>query len=91
MLLALIAPRPLYVASATEDQWADPYGEQLATMLTAEIYNMYGKSVYVPYKEVIPNFPVRKGAAGYHLRIGSHDVTAYDWELYLDFMDKHLQ
>jgi hypothetical protein len=90
MLLALIAPRPLYVASAVEDQWADPYGEQLSAHLAAEVYEMiYDKAVRVPLKPAVINQAVKTGFIGYHLRTGKHDLTAYDWEQFLDFADFH--
>ncbi len=89
MLLALIAPRALYIASAQEDNWADPYGEQLSALLAGEVYELYGKSVYLLKDKATVNFPVKTGSVGYHLRSGPHDVRAYDWEQYLDFMDYH--
>ena len=39
-LLACIAPRLLYVASASEDHWADPEGEYLALAAAAPAWNL---------------------------------------------------
>lgn len=89
MLLALIAPRPLYVASAKEDDWADPYGEQLSAHLASKVYALYGLDTQLTGEPVIENFPVKEGYIGYHLRSGPHDIRGYDWEQYLDFADYH--
>ena len=90
MLLALIAPRPLYVASASEDRWADPRGEFLSAMHAGEVYELLGK------RGLGIQEPPAAGEAvmtdiGYHLREGKHDVTIEDWRHYLDFADKHLR
>ncbi|MGC9341894.1 MAG: acetylxylan esterase [Bacteroidales bacterium] len=91
MLLGLIAPRLLYVASAQEDDWADPYGEQLSAYLASRVYEDYNFEVNIPYEPVVVNLPYKYGRIGYHLRAGPHDIRAYDWEQYLDFADFHFQ
>ncbi len=91
MLMAAIAPRGLYVASATEDRWADPKGEFLAVKHAEAVFALYGLKGLPADKLPAPNTPVITGHLGYHLRAGKHDVTAYDWKQYLDFADRHLK
>ncbi len=71
-LLALIAPRALYVASASKDAWADPAGERLALKKAMPVYRLLG----------------RPGRSAYHLRPGGHALTLWDWRRYMDFADK---
>ncbi|MBX2841151.1 MAG: acetylxylan esterase [Flammeovirgaceae bacterium] len=85
MLIALMAPRAIYVASAEEDQWADPRGEYLSTYYGSKVYELYGdKSLS---KEEMPAIetPVATSKVGYHIRNGIHNVTPYDWQQYIRF------
>ncbi len=90
MLVALSAPRPVYVASAEEDRWADPYGEFLSVYHAGPVYQLFGKKPLPSDKYPAANQPVMTDLA-YHVRTGKHDVTDYDWDQYLKFADMHLE
>jgi hypothetical protein len=91
MLLALVAPRPLYVYSAVEDTWADPRGEYLSAWHASEVYHLLGRKG-LPSEDSPPLMqPLQDGDVGYHIRRGGHSVDRYDWERILDFADRHLK
>ncbi|MGC4034764.1 MAG: hypothetical protein QM764_02310 [Chitinophagaceae bacterium] len=90
-LICLIAPRPVYVASASEDQWADPTGEYLSAYHASEVYALYGLIGLTNPQPPGENSPVGDGFIGYHMRKGEHALTPYDWTQYLHFADRFLK
>jgi len=88
MLVALAAPRSIYIASAEEDTWADPKGEFLSGLHAEPIYALFGKKGYGVTQQPPINTPVGDSIA-YHVRTGPHDLTSYDWEQYLKFTKRH--
>jgi hypothetical protein len=86
LLLSLIAPRPLYVASAEGDRWSDPRGEFLGALGASPVYELFGKQGLGTDRMPGNHEPIMHTVA-YHIRAGKHDVTAYDWEQYLKFAD----
>jgi len=82
-LLALTAPRMLHVASAVEDEWADPTGEFIATREASRVWHLLEAGP--PLAEAPPGIGVsRSQRVAYHLREGKHDINAVDWAHYLE-------
>jgi len=89
-VLALIAPRPLYVASAEEDKNSDPMGEFLDAKAVDPVYRFLGARDGLPALQQPPVNQSVQGQIAYHVRSGGHSVTEYDWQQYLAFADKNL-
>ncbi len=92
LLLSLLAPRPVYVASAVGDEWSDPHGEFLSALSASRVYALYHRPA-LPQTATMPqpDQPILAGDVAYHVRTGKHDVTAFDWQHHLDFLDQHFK
>jgi len=88
-LLATVAPRLLCVASATEDHWAGQRGEFESCRLASPAWEAVGKKGLCTDAFPKPDAPIQAGDVSYHLRTGKHDLSSYDWGVYMDFADKH--
>jgi hypothetical protein len=89
-LLSLIAPRPLYIASAEDDQWADPKGEFLSAKHAEPVYALYRKKGLGRSQMPSVNNPVGT-TIRYHIRSGKHDMLPYDWKEFIQFAQHYFK
>lgn len=87
-LLALSAPRKVYVASATLDNWADPISEYLSCVAASSVYELLGIKGFVHPEQYPKGGEVfQEGNIAYHLRIGTHYFGRYDWHRYMEYIN----
>jgi len=91
MLMALIAPRAVYVTSASEDLWADPRGSYLSLYNSLPVFRLYRKNTSLPEQMPPLNTPVKSGNVAYHVRDGVHNMLLKDWNWFMDFGDTVLK
>jgi hypothetical protein len=85
----LIAPRPVYVTSASKDLFADPKGSFLSLKNAENVYALYGLKSNLPKDSPTVNRPVINSQLGYHNREGYHDLTGYEWTNFIRFANYH--
>lgn len=89
MLIALSAPRPVFVTGGTGDQWADPVGQFQAVVAAGPVYRLLGKTD-LGVTELPPlDTPIITGDLGWHYHTGGHTATEADWQAFLNFLAKH--
>ena len=87
MLLALTAPRALYVDCADEDLWGDPKGSYLSLYNALPVFKLLGRNSDLPIKMPELNRQVISGRVGFHIRDGAHNLLLKDWNWIMDFAD----
>jgi SAM-dependent methyltransferase len=91
-LISLIAPRPVLICSAAEDQWADPKGEFLGARRADPVYRLFGTEGLAISRWPEPaTDSLIDSVIGYRIRPGKHDVTTADWDAYMNFTDHHFK
>jgi hypothetical protein len=90
MLISLIAPRPLFLNTGTEDQWSDPKGEFLGAQAASPAYALFGKQGLQDVAMPAPDTVVARDIA-YHEHTGRHAILPTDWKFFLDFADQKLK
>ncbi len=90
MLLACIAPRPVYIHSGVEDTWADGRGEYLSAYHASEVYRLFGKKGLESEESPQVGRAMMAGEVGYHIRKGGHSIEVWDWERFIEFASRHL-
>ena len=89
-LIALIAPRPVYVTGGETDRWADPKGEFLACVGAGPVYQLLKAQDLGTDQMPELDHPIMHTIA-YHIHTGGHAITPFDWDQFLTFADMHLR
>jgi hypothetical protein len=89
MLIALSAPRPVFISGGTADQWADPVGMFKAAVAAGPVYRLLGRKD-LGVTELPPlDTPVTSGDLGWNYHTGGHTATPADWKAFLEFLGKY--
>jgi hypothetical protein len=91
LLIALSAPRPVFVTGGTADQWADPVGMFKAEVAAGPVYRLLGKRDLETSELPGLDTPLTGGDLGWHYHTGGHMATPADWTAFLQFLGKYFK
>lgn len=89
-LIALSAPRPVFVTGGSEDLWADPKGEFLAESAAEPVYRLLGRPGLGAASVPPLDAALTQGSLGWLWHTGGHQISPSDWRAFLEFADRHL-
>ncbi len=91
MLIALSAPRPVYVNGGLGDQWSDPKGEFLSMVAAGPVYKLLGKRDLGGTELPPLDQPITDGDLAFHYHSSGHTAVPTDWKAFLDFAERHFK
>jgi hypothetical protein len=83
-LMALVAPRVLFITGGTGDPWADPHGEFLAAVAAGPVYRLLGEKDLGTAQMPAPDVELISGEIGFRYHAGGH-TDVLDWPTFLKF------
>ncbi len=91
-LIAMLAPRAVYIGGAIEDVWADNDNQFLSCVAASKVWKLYGsEGLITPDKMPECGDSLTDGDVGFHLRRGTHYHSRTDWLVYMDAVKKYLK
>jgi hypothetical protein len=87
-LIALVAPRPVFITGGTQDQWADPHGEFLAAVAAGPVYRLLGRRDLGTAVMPAPDVELISGDLAFRYHKGPHTDTL-DWPVFLRFAARY--
>ncbi len=91
LLIALNAPRPVFITGGSRDLWADPRGEFLAVAAAGPIYRLLGRKDAGTTEPPPPDTTLAAGDLAFREHAGGHAITAEDWQAFLEFAGRYLR
>jgi hypothetical protein len=88
-LIALVAPRPVFITGGTQDLWSDPVGEFKACVAAGPVFRLLGKRDMGASELPAPDVPLVAGDIGFRFHAGGH-TDLPDWPTFLKFADRYL-
>lgn len=87
-LVALMAPRPVLLSNAQDDQWANPSGQFEVLQAADPVYRLLNAGGLDAAR--MPELgKLVDSRLGYFIRPGKHAMTAEDWAVFLEFAGRH--
>ncbi len=91
-VVALVAPRAVFVGAALGDEWADTNNQFLSCAAASEVWKLYGKQGLVsPDRLPIEGDAFYDGEVGFHLRAGNHYQSRLDWNIYMNAIRRYFE